>query len=85
MNAMAAGRLSEALAALLPAAAAGILGLAGVWLVSTGRGWGRFAIGAAGLGLLALTVFTAATIGKVFFPPGIILSVICLWFPDPQP
>ena len=85
VNAFQSGRLTEALLVVLPAAVAGLVGLAGTALVAHGNGKGKVLLGAAALALLALTVFTAATIGRVFFPPGIVLALAALWLPPPSP
>lgn len=80
-----AGKLGEALAALAPAAAAGVAGLAGVWRLHAGRKHGRLLLMAAAAGLLALTVFTAATLGRYLIGPAMLLVLAALWFPWDAP
>lgn len=84
-NAFQAGRLPESLVVVLPAALAGLVGAGGTALVARGNGTGKILIGGAALTLLLLTVFAAGTIGKVFFPSGIVLAFAALWLSSPSP
>ncbi len=79
-NAFDAARVGEAMFALGPSAAAGLLGLIGMGLLTRGKQVGRALLGVSALGLLALSVFTAATLGKFLFPPALLFTFPTLWY-----
>ncbi len=83
-----AGKLGEALAALLPACAAGAAALAGAHWVWRGHGAGRLAIMGAAAALLGLTIFTAGALGRYLLGPAVLLVIPALWLqaePGPLP
>ncbi|MEE9285747.1 MAG: hypothetical protein V3V35_08490 [Dehalococcoidia bacterium] len=74
-----AGKLGLALAALAPAAALGVVGLAGARLLWHGVAAGRALLMAAALALLVLTIFTAPTVGPYLFAPALLFVFPALW------
>lgn len=79
-NALDAGRLGEAMMALGPSAAAGVVCLAAMALLKRGQQIARPLLGLSALGLLALSIFTAASLGPFFFPPALLMAFPTLWF-----
>ena len=78
-NAFDAGRLGEALAALGPAAGLGLLGIAGTLLLGRGFRPARLVVGGSAIGLLALSVLTASSVGWFLFAPAVLLFLTAMW------
>ena len=79
LTAYGAGELGEALAVLLPASALGALGLLATRLALRGSTAGRVILTGNPIALLALTIFTAATVGPFLLPPAVLYIFPALW------
>ena len=82
-NAIDADRVGEALAALLPAAGLGLIGLGAAWALQRGWRWAQMVLMAVAMALLGLTIFTAASVGPILVAPAILFVFPALWLqPD---
>lgn len=79
VSAIAAGRVAEALAVLLPVAALGIAIFIGERLLQRGAVAGRILLTAIPFALVVFTVLTAATVGPFLLPPAVLLIFPALW------
>ena len=74
-----AGKLGEALAALGPAAALGIVGLVGAGFLWRGAVVGRAMLMVTAVALFGITIFTAPSVGPYLLPPAVLFGFPALW------
>jgi hypothetical protein len=79
LTAYGAGDLGKVLAVLLPVSALGVLGILATRLTLRGSAAGRVILTGNPIVLLALTIFTAATVGPFILAPAVLYIFPALW------